>query len=95
VSPLKRGTLCMIVAGCPENIGLLVTVLDRLGPRGVRGDAYRVRTVTGQRFHQFSRGDLLVRGWSSDCITDRHTLRPVVEDSGAGDAGPGRREPVA
>lgn len=93
MSPLKRGTLCMIVAGCPENIGLLVTVLDRLGPRGVRGDAYRVRTVTGQSFHQFSRGDQLVRGWSSECITDRHTLRPVVEVPGPADAHPRQGDP--
>ena len=29
---LKPGTLCVIIAGCRENIGLVVEVVQHLGP---------------------------------------------------------------
>jgi hypothetical protein len=31
MSLLKPGTLCVIIAGCPENIGLVVEVVEHLG----------------------------------------------------------------
>ena len=34
MSYLKPGTLCVIVAGCPANIGIVVEVLAYLGPEG-------------------------------------------------------------
>jgi hypothetical protein len=44
---LKNGTRCVIVAGCPENIGLLVVTVDHLGAHGGREDAYRIVTLSG------------------------------------------------
>jgi hypothetical protein len=82
MSALKPGTLCVIIAGCPENIGLVVEVLHHLGLHEDREDAYIIRTVTGRPFHQIWNGNDLVRGRSSTCITDRHKLRPLVAPKG-------------
>ena len=79
MSALKPGTLCVINAGCPENIGLVVEVIEPLGPYGGREDAYSVRTVSGRNFHQLWQGRELVRGTLNECVTDRHKLRPLVE----------------
>lgn len=79
MSALKPGTRCVIIAGCPENIGLIVEVLGHLGPYGDREDAYYVRTVSGRPFHQLWSGDDLVRGDTDKCVTDRHKLRPLVD----------------
>ena len=40
MSLLKPGTRCVIIAGCPENIGLVVEVIERLGAYEDRADAY-------------------------------------------------------
>lgn len=80
MSSLKPGTLCVIVGGCPENIGLIVEVLEHLGPYLQRVDAYEIKTVSGRSFHQlWSPDGELVRGKSNVCITDRHKLRPLVD----------------
>ncbi len=79
MSALKPGTLCVIVAGCPENIGLVVEVIQHLGQYEDRGDAYFIRTATGRPFHQMWSGNDLLRGYSNECITDRHKLRPLVD----------------
>lgn len=79
MSVLKPGTLCVIIAGCPENIGLIVEVIEHLGRYDDREDAYFIKTVTGRNFHQIWDGDDLIRGPSAECITDRHKLRPLVE----------------
>lgn len=81
MSALKPGTLCIIVAGCPENIGLVVEVVQHLGPYPPREDAYQIRTVTGRRFPQFRAhaSDQLIPGYSTLAITDRHKLRPLVD----------------
>lgn len=31
MSALRPGTLCVIVGGCPENIGLVVEVIEHIG----------------------------------------------------------------
>ena len=80
MSALKPGTLCVIIAGCPENIGLVVEVIEHIGVYTDREDAYIVRTVTGRPFHQMWDGSDLLRGYSNECITDRHKLRPLVDD---------------
>ena len=79
MSILKPGTRCVIVAGCKENIGLLVQVIQRLGPYEGRSDAYYVRTISGRKFHQLWMGNELQRGSSDECVTDRHKLRPLVD----------------
>jgi hypothetical protein len=88
MSKLKRGTLCVIVAGCPENIGLIVEVVEHLGAYPPREDAYRIRTVTGRRFPQLKVGpkERLAPGTSSEAITDRHKLRPLVDPKDESDA---------
>ena len=79
MSVLKVGTRCVIIAGCPENIGLVVEVIEHLGAFDERSDAYHVRTVSGRNFHQLRDGGDLLRGYSDECITDRHKLRPLVD----------------
>jgi len=80
MSYLKPGTLCVIVGGCPKNIGLIVEVLAHLGPYPPRADAYRIRAVSGRPFPQYwnSEGNL-ISGSSDKAITDRHKLRPLVD----------------
>lgn len=80
MSFLKQGTRCVIVGGCPENIGLIVEVVAHIGPFPPRADAYRIRTVSGRSFpqHWDSEGNLII-GYSDRVITDRHKLRPLVD----------------
>lgn len=78
MSNLKPGTLCVIVGGCPENIGLIVEVVCHLGRHQGREDAYEIRTVTSRKFNQMWQGNKLVKGYSTEAITDRHKLRPLV-----------------
>jgi hypothetical protein len=79
MSALKPGTRCVIIAGCPENIGVIVEVIKHLGPYEDREDAYYVRTVSGRHFWQLWAGEDLVPGHTDKCVTDRHKLRPLVE----------------
>ena len=78
MSVLKPGTLCVIVAGCPENIGLVVEVVQHLGRHEDREDAYLIRTASGRQFQQLWDGNDLLRGFSDEAITDRYKLRPLV-----------------
>lgn len=78
MSVLKPGTLCVIVGGCPENIGLVVRVIAHLGRHSGREDAYLIETTSGRFFNQLKDGKELKRGRSSEAVTDRHKLRPLV-----------------
>lgn len=78
MSILKPGTLCVIIGGCPENIGLVVSVIIHLGRHLGREDAYLIETVSRRFFNQLKDGDELKRGMSTQAITDRHKLRPLV-----------------
>lgn len=78
MSHLKLGTLCVIVGGCPENIGLIVEVVSHLGKYGYREDAYEIKTVTGRNFNQLWLGFNVAKGHSVQAVTDRHKLRPLV-----------------
>jgi hypothetical protein len=78
MSILKPGTLCVIIAGCPENIGMVVEVIQHLGAYEGKEDAYWIRTTTGRPFHQLWHGKELMRGSIDECVTDRHKLRPLV-----------------
>lgn len=80
MSQLKPGTLCVIVGGCPENIGLIVEVICHLGRVPPRDDAYKIKTVSDRRFAQLWGADgKLVDGYSNVAITDRHKLRPLPD----------------
>jgi hypothetical protein len=76
--PLKPGTLCVIIAGCPENIGMVVEIIQHIGVYEDRQDAYLIRTITGRHFRQLWSGNDLLRGNSNECVTDRHKLRPLI-----------------
>jgi hypothetical protein len=80
MSAIKKGTLCIIIGGCPENIGMLVEVIAHLGKYGGREDAYEIKTITGRKFNQMWQGTSLVKGYSTVAITDRHKLRPLKDD---------------
>ena len=95
---LKRGMLCVIVGGCPENIGVFVEVIARLGRVGTREDAYHVRTASGRPLAQIwnERGpkrSLLNNPGVIDCITDRHKLRPLVDPKVKEEARAAKRTP--
>ncbi len=75
---LKPGTLCVIIAGCPENIGMIVEVVEHIGVYDDYQDAYEIRTVTGRAFRQLWHGDELIEGYSTEAITERYKLRPLV-----------------
>lgn len=77
MSILRPGTQCVIVAGCPENIGLIVEVIQHLGAFEGREDAYEIKTITGRPFNQLWSGNDLLRGYSDYAITDRYKLRPL------------------
>ena len=79
MSDLKPGSLAVIIAACPANIGLIVEIICHIGPYGEREDAYEVCTTSGRNFHQIWHGNDLMRGNSNVCITDRHKLRPLVD----------------
>lgn len=78
MSNLKPGTLCVIVGGCPENLGLIVEVILHLGRYDGREDAYEIKTITSRKFNQMWRNGRLVKGYATIAITDRHKLRPLV-----------------
>lgn len=81
MSVLKPGTLCVIVGGCPENLGMIVEVIVHLGRVPPRADAYQIKTVTDRFFPQL-RNDFtgeLRAGYTKYAITDRHKLRPLPD----------------
>ena len=80
MADLKPGTLCVIVAGCPENIGMIVEVVSRLGTFGGYEDGYKIQTVTGRNFRQLWQSAELKAGTSTIAYTERCKLRPLVED---------------
>ena len=80
MSYLKPGTRCVLVGGCPENIGLIVEVLEHIGLYPPCADAYKISTVSGRLFPQFwNENGLLITGFADECFTDRHKLCPLVD----------------
>lgn len=79
MSAIKKGTLCIIIGGCPENIGMLVEVTRHLGKYGEREDAYEIKTVTGRNFNQLWSGSSIIKGFAQIAITDRHKLLPLKD----------------
>lgn len=83
MSILKRGTLCVIIAGCPENIGVIVEVVRRVGRIPGYADCYYIKTASGRPFRQLwsdaRRRDAFTDGPNpNSCYTERHKLRPLV-----------------
>jgi hypothetical protein len=71
--------------GVPGELGLIVEVVYRLGPCAGYRDGYRIRTVSDRPFAQLRMGGELRRGTSNVCLTERHKLRPLVEDKDEAD----------
>lgn len=80
MNAIKAGTLCIIIGGCPENIGSIVEVIKHLGKYGNRTDAYLIKTITGRNFNQLVIRNNLTKGNSSEAVTDRHKLKPISGD---------------
>ena len=81
MSILKPGTPCVIVAGCPENIGLFVEIIKHIGPYSSGTDGYLIRTASGRNFPQlkFGPSEELKPGMKNYALTDRHKLRPLID----------------
>ena len=82
MSYLKPGTRCVIVGGCPENIGLIVEIVVHIGHFPPYDDACRIRTVSGRFFSSgigIQRVSLIKGLAQISAITDRHKLRPLVD----------------
>jgi hypothetical protein len=95
MSALKPGTLCVIVGGCPENIGMIVEVVSYLGVYPPYDNAYRIKTVTSRNFPQlWTHTFLLVRGYQNTCVTDRSKLRPLPEVKDLSEAADGASETI-
>ena len=77
--PLIPGQRCVIVAGCPENIGLIVEVVRHLGASRGYEDGYEIMTLSGRNFRQLWRGTQLIQGSTMFAYTERYKLRPLVE----------------
>ena len=75
MSILSYGQRCVIVGGCPENIGLIVMVIQRLGAYQGREDAYWIRTV--------SRGHSTNSGWGTIC-KEAHQMKLLLTDTNSG-----------
>lgn len=78
-SILKNGTRCVIVAGCPENIGVLVVTTEHLGANDGYEDGYRIVTLSGRPFAQLTHGKRMLKGYSNEATTERYKLRPLVD----------------
>jgi hypothetical protein len=81
MSILKPGTLCVIIAGCPENIGLIVEVVSRIGNADGYDDGYYIATSSGRSFHQVWTGikDENPAKTSLKIVsTERRKLRPLT-----------------
>lgn len=82
MSILKQGTRCVIVAGCPENIGLIVEVVSRIGAQQGYTDGYYITTTSGRSFHQIWNGDKDENPVSTKLkvvSTERYKLRPLLD----------------
>lgn len=82
MSILKPGTLCVIIAGCPENIGLIVEAVSRIGNADGYDDGYYIATSSGRSFHQVWTGikDENPAKTSLKIVsTERRKLRPLIQ----------------
>ena len=79
MSYLKPDTRHAIKAGCPEKIGMVVEVIERLGEYHDRSDAYSIKTLSASKFNQFWQGSEPLRGTSDTAIADRYKLRPTLD----------------
>ncbi len=97
MSVLNRGQRCIVIAGCPKNIGVLVEILDHLGGVDNYQDCYEIVTISGRPFPELWADDTRTRtvpGVSSIALTERHKLRPLIDLPSTADANQTKQELV-
>lgn len=81
MSVLNIGQRCIVVEGCPKNIGLLVEVVEHLGQYEEYQDCYEIVTISGRPFPQLWANDAHTRtvpGVSPYALTERYKIRPLL-----------------
>lgn len=82
MSILNKGQRCIVVEGCPKNIGLLVEVVEHLGKYGDYQDAYEIVTLSGRPFPELWADETRTRtvpGVSPYACTERYKIRPLLD----------------
>jgi hypothetical protein len=82
MSVLSRGQRCIVVEGCPKNIGLLVEVVEHLGQYKEYLDCYEIVTISGRPFPQLWADDehtRTVSGFSRYALTERYKIKPLQD----------------
>jgi len=97
MSILKRGQRCIVVEGCPKNIGLIVEVINHLGNVEGYQDCYAIMTVSGRPFPELwadATHSRTVPGVSSNAMTERYKIRPLIDLSSESDLNQNKQELV-
>lgn len=82
MSVLNRGQRCIVVEGCPKNIGLLVEVVAHLGEIDDYQDCYKIVTVSRRCIPELwadAAHSRTVPGKSPYAYTERYKIRPLVD----------------
>lgn len=82
MSVLNRGQRCIVVEGCPKNIGLLVEVVEHLGLYEEYQDCYEIVTVSMRPFPELWADEAHTRtvpGVSPHAYTERYKIRPLFD----------------
>ena len=97
MSVLNKGQRCIVIAGCPKNIGILVEVIDHLGEVGDYQDCYEIVTISGRPFPELWADGTHTRtvpGVSSIAMTERYKIRPLIDLPSTADANQTKQELV-
>jgi hypothetical protein len=97
MSVLNRGQRCIVIAGCPKNIGTLVEILDHLGEVDNYQDCYEIVTISGRPFPELWADGTRTRtvpGVSSIALTERYKIRPLIDLPSNADANQTKQELV-
>ena len=81
MSVLNKGQRCIVIAGCPKNIGILVEILDHLGEVENYQDCYEIVTISGRPFPELWADGTHTRtvpGVSSIAMTERYKIRRAI-----------------
>lgn len=82
MSILKKGQRCMVIKGCPKNLGLLVEIVRHIGAALDYRDGYEIITLSRRPFPELW-GDQTrtwtVSGASAYALTERNKLQPLPD----------------
>jgi len=82
MSVLMKGQLCVIVKGCPPNLGLIVRIVEHLGQIADYIDAYEIEPISDRPMHVWvdkARTRTEIWPFKEGIITDRDKLRPLPD----------------